>query len=217
MILPRHVKVSLFIQEKIQSLDGTLNIFYTGTGPIYSQKPGTVTYYDKDGSIRDTDEIKLKSAENYEKNDYKRRLEGATDVNLGLNMYAENRQALCTRPKPQEDEDDIDQRQKPTIKKPPKEESKESKDHTQQEYNFLAKMVRNDNQPQEKIKITFPGLVKALVAGGSKGTVEVDTVNIDVGDSNLKKKKTMLDDFDDMDITEDKDEDEDDLLDLMDN
>ncbi len=31
----RHIKVSLFIQEKIQSLDGTININFTGKGPIY--------------------------------------------------------------------------------------------------------------------------------------------------------------------------------------
>lgn len=47
----RHIKVSLFIQEKIQSLDGTLNIFYTGIGPIFSMKPGTVKYYNRDGNL----------------------------------------------------------------------------------------------------------------------------------------------------------------------
>ena len=64
----RHVKVSLFIQEKIQSLDGTLNIFYTGIGPIYSQKPGKVTYFKDNGDVRENDELLLNSSENYEEN-----------------------------------------------------------------------------------------------------------------------------------------------------
>ena len=40
----KHVKVSLFIQEGIQSLDGTLNIDIGGKGPIFSQEIGEIFY-----------------------------------------------------------------------------------------------------------------------------------------------------------------------------
>eukprot|EP00343_Euplotes_focardii_P011635 CAMPEP_0205832014 /NCGR_PEP_ID=MMETSP0206-20130828/45764_1 /ASSEMBLY_ACC=CAM_ASM_000279 /TAXON_ID=36767 /ORGANISM="Euplotes focardii, Strain TN1" /LENGTH=354 /DNA_ID=CAMNT_0053137171 /DNA_START=41 /DNA_END=1101 /DNA_ORIENTATION=- len=203
----RHVKVSLFIQEKIQSLDGTLNIFHTGIGPIYSQKPGVVTYFDKNGEVRDTDELNLKSGDFFEQNTFKKRLEGSTDPNLGLNMYAEERKALCTRPK-SEGEVEVSQSQKPTIKKPSKEDSKASEDITQKEYNFIASMIRKDDAPQEKIKITFPGEIKA--AGGA-GTSEINTINIDVSDSSIKKKESMMKEFGDMEIQQDNNDDEDDL------
>ena len=36
----RHIKVSLFIQDSIQGLDGTIYIDFCGIGPMHSQKPG---------------------------------------------------------------------------------------------------------------------------------------------------------------------------------
>ena len=36
----RHIKVSLFIQDKIQGLDGTIYLDFCQTGPINSVKPG---------------------------------------------------------------------------------------------------------------------------------------------------------------------------------
>jgi len=210
----RHIKVSLFIQEKIQGLDGTLNIFYTGTGPIFSQKPGTITYY-SGGKVRDTDSLNIESSENYEENQFTKRMQGTTDPNLGLNMYAEKREPLCSRPKPKEG-GKVDESQKPTIKKSkPKEETKEEKAQTEQEYNFLSKMIRGESDSQEKIKINFPGDIKPSATGGSGS--EVPTINIDMGDSNIKKKETMMKEFDDMDVNQqDEVDDGDDLLDLMD-
>jgi len=136
-------------------------------------------------------------------------------MNLGLNMYAENRQALCTRPRPQ-DTGEINKSQKPTVRKPKKEESKESKDATEQEYNFIASMIRSDSEPQERIKISFPGDVKAA-SGGSAGSSDINTINIEADESNIKKKETMMKEFDDIDINEKPaEDDENDLLDLMD-
>jgi hypothetical protein len=212
----RHVKVSLFIQEKIQSLDGTLNIFYTGIGPIFSQKPGTIKYFSR-GEIRETDELHIESSENYEPNPFSKRLQGATDEHLGLNMYAEKRAALCSRPRPKE-EGKIEDTQKPTIKHiEPKEESKADHTHTEQEYNFLAKMIRGENSSKEKIKINFPGDIKPSATGGL-GSNEIYSIDIDMGASTTEKKKQMIKDFDDFDIEQKPAEDnEDDLLDLMDN
>jgi hypothetical protein len=43
----RHIKVSLFIQDQIQSLDGTIYLNFAKEGVIFSdKKPGTITYSD---------------------------------------------------------------------------------------------------------------------------------------------------------------------------
>ena len=44
----RHIKVSLFIQDKIQGLDGTIYLDFCGVGPKNSQKPGMMTFFDPD-------------------------------------------------------------------------------------------------------------------------------------------------------------------------
>eukprot|EP00345_Euplotes_harpa_P017065 CAMPEP_0168345106 /NCGR_PEP_ID=MMETSP0213-20121227/17319_1 /TAXON_ID=151035 /ORGANISM="Euplotes harpa, Strain FSP1.4" /LENGTH=204 /DNA_ID=CAMNT_0008353185 /DNA_START=1 /DNA_END=613 /DNA_ORIENTATION=- len=94
--LPRQTREGLAVHSgEDPVVDGTLNIFYTGIGPIFSQKPGKVTYYNK-GKVRETDELTIESAEEYEKNPFTKRLQGATDECLGMNMYAENRGALCS-------------------------------------------------------------------------------------------------------------------------
>jgi len=42
----KHIKVSLFIQDGIQGLDGTIYLDFADTGVIYGQKPGQVRFYD---------------------------------------------------------------------------------------------------------------------------------------------------------------------------
>ena len=72
-------------------------------GPIHSIKPGKITYY-QDGVAKDDDNLHIQSGENYTENTFKSRTEGSTDPHLGMNMYAENRVSLCSRPKPLSDE-----------------------------------------------------------------------------------------------------------------
>lgn len=211
----RHVKVSLFIQEKIQSLDGTLNIFYTGIGPIFSQKPGKVTYYNK-GKVRETDELTIESAEEYEKNPFTKRLQGATDECLGMNMYAENRGALCSRPKPKDDSKE-DEGHKPVAKKAIEkiEETKDDQKYSDKEQNLFRSLIRKDADSEDTFKLNlFPDVKPG--AKGSSAAAQADVINIDVGDQNIKKKQTMLQEFDDLDINANKNADDDDLLDLMD-
>lgn len=42
----RHIKVSLFISDKIQGLDGTIYLDFSGNAPFGSIKPGTVIQHD---------------------------------------------------------------------------------------------------------------------------------------------------------------------------
>lgn len=49
----RHIKVSLFIQDKIQGLDGSVFLDFCGVGPYKSRKPGHITFYnDQQAEIR---------------------------------------------------------------------------------------------------------------------------------------------------------------------
>jgi len=144
--------------------------------------------------------LNFKSSVNYESNTFTKRLEGATDMNLDFNMYAEDRQAICTRLRP-DGEEGVSKNQKPTIKKPSKEESKESKDVTHQQYKFLTSMVRGDENPSQKIKINFRSREKGQEV--SPGTSEINTINIDVGDSEIQRKETMLKEFADIYINKD--------------
>ena len=41
----KHTKVSLFIQDGIQGLDGTIYLDFCGIGPLGSKKPGAVTCF----------------------------------------------------------------------------------------------------------------------------------------------------------------------------
>lgn len=41
----RHIKVSLFIQDKIQGLDGTIYLDFSDVGPQFSLKPGLVKFF----------------------------------------------------------------------------------------------------------------------------------------------------------------------------
>ncbi len=40
----KHIKVSLFIQDSIQSLDGTIFLNFAEEGTLYSRRPGSVKY-----------------------------------------------------------------------------------------------------------------------------------------------------------------------------
>ena len=79
----KHIKVSLFIQENFQSLDGTLNIDYTGVGPMHSKKPGTVTYFDKNGSKSGGKLIPLLPGEGWKENTATDRLKSRTKDDIG--------------------------------------------------------------------------------------------------------------------------------------
>ena len=48
----RHIKVSLFIQDKIQGLDGTIYLDFCDVGPQFSVKPGQIKFFNPDGNQR---------------------------------------------------------------------------------------------------------------------------------------------------------------------
>lgn len=93
----RRVKVSLFLQDGTQNLDGTIVLDPTGPVPVGSEPPGRVVYYDEDGSSSKSDFPELA-------------IEGAVDAvdgdpydpegrpcKLGTNMYLRERSKKGTK------------------------------------------------------------------------------------------------------------------------
>lgn len=83
----KHIKVSLFIQDAIQSLDGTIYLNFAQEGVIFSEKPGTVKY----GDGRPSKQLPLVHAPHWVPNNFTKRLQGTTQPHLGSNMYAAER------------------------------------------------------------------------------------------------------------------------------
>mmetsp|Transcript_9469 Transcript_9469/g.14518 ORF Transcript_9469/g.14518 Transcript_9469/m.14518 type:complete len:149 (+) Transcript_9469:331-777(+) len=97
----KHIKVSLFIQDKIQDVDGTIFLNFVGQNPIYTPmgyKPGTVKILtpasskDKDASKYILEkEIKMPHSEKVSDNEQETRVEGTTQPWLGNNLYSADR------------------------------------------------------------------------------------------------------------------------------
>jgi hypothetical protein len=83
----KHIKVSLFIQDGIQSLDGTIYLNFAQEGVIFSEMPGTVKY----GEGRPGKQLPLVHAPHWVPNNFTKRLQGTTQPHLGSNMYAAER------------------------------------------------------------------------------------------------------------------------------
>lgn len=88
----KHIKVSLFIQDGIQSLDGTLFLNVAGPGVIHGDRPGAVRLLDPaSGQVKKEKQIPLLHSKHWEANPFTRRLQGTTTPQLGLNIYAADR------------------------------------------------------------------------------------------------------------------------------
>ncbi len=102
----RHIKVSLFIQDKIQGLDGTIYLDFCNQGPIESIKPGLVKFFNPEtGKQARTKQIELIHSSQYQPYPASKsttppdatanqRLAIATRPHLGANIYAAERKPL---------------------------------------------------------------------------------------------------------------------------
>mmetsp|Transcript_4215 Transcript_4215/g.7155 ORF Transcript_4215/g.7155 Transcript_4215/m.7155 type:complete len:125 (+) Transcript_4215:465-839(+) len=97
----KHIKVSLFITDKIQGLDGTIYLNFVGQNPIYTPKkstPGTVTFI----KTKKTKQIKLLHSDKTTPNPFETRVEGSTQPWLGSNLYAADRKPPVIPWRPEE-------------------------------------------------------------------------------------------------------------------
>eukprot|EP00823_Brevimastigomonas_motovehiculus_P004426 TRINITY_DN2926_c0_g1_i1.p1 TRINITY_DN2926_c0_g1~~TRINITY_DN2926_c0_g1_i1.p1 ORF type:complete len:405 (-),score=112.69 TRINITY_DN2926_c0_g1_i1:478-1692(-) len=94
----RKVKVSLFLQDGIQSLDGAIIIFNEGSLPPHTQLPGTIRYYDASDSQQIKEEkVALRNAANVSIPatdsvfDISKAATSPRPCKLGFNLYARDR------------------------------------------------------------------------------------------------------------------------------
>ena len=86
----KHIKVSLFIQDKIQASDGSIYLDFSGVGPEESHKPGTVILYSSKGEVRERKVCKTVLADRWEEHCLPRN--AMTRPLLGANLYAADRE-----------------------------------------------------------------------------------------------------------------------------
>lgn len=93
----KHIKVSLFIQDKLQSINGKIHLNFVGKAPVFTpaaNKPGLIKIY-KPGNPSApvvTKQVQMLHTNKMVPNNYETRLEGNTQPWLGANMYADNRE-----------------------------------------------------------------------------------------------------------------------------
>ena len=104
----RHIKVSLFIQDQIQGLDGTIYLDFSGPSCCSSIQPGKVIYHDpKTGIESSQKEIPLIQAEKWEAYPFNDRISQPTRDWIGSNTYAADRQKLPTPWRPESVNDKV--------------------------------------------------------------------------------------------------------------
>ena len=92
----RHIKVSLFIQDKIQGLDGTIYLDFCDVGPQHSIKPGQIKFYTAGNTEpARTKQINFMHSDRWQpypvENPPTNRMIKATRPHLGGNIYAAER------------------------------------------------------------------------------------------------------------------------------
>jgi len=225
----KHIKVSLFIQDSIQSLDGTLFIDFGGYGPPFGEKPGNVTIFDEEGKKVKTKSLPLTNSEAFVDNTSKKR-DGLTGTLLGTNMYAADRippQRRVSRPgagsiviEPKEKVKPAFELEKEELKSPKtEEENEEAKknraNYLKNELNSLASLIRPNEGDTQLFKLNlFPE--KASAGGGSQVSAKDNIIHFDLGSGADSKMKEIMKDFDEVTKISSAQEEEDDLLDLMD-
>ena len=146
----RHIKVSLFIQDKIQGLDGTIYIDFCGVGPKFSQKPGQVIFFNpENGSQARKKMINMMHSDKWQPYPFPTRNAQTTRPHLGTNMYAADREKPPIPWKPNSQEDAELERiriQKAKVaeemaKNNANEEEKLESNEATDEFNLLAELI----------------------------------------------------------------------------
>eukprot|EP00347_Sterkiella_histriomuscorum_P014688 403359928 len=226
----KHIKVSLFIQDGIQGLDGTIYLNFAGEGVIFGDKPGTCKFYDQQKEIVRTKQINLIHAQYWNPNPYTKRMNNTTQPHLGTNMYGADR---IKPPIPQKLEEIEDKTlEEARLKRAQIEEKKSSGQRQQEgsseqvtrEFNQLADLIlpSGDSNDDDDFKVNlFPdqNLNFQDQEGGMPISQATDNIiNIDLGKQakNIQLKK-LADDLGDLDLSQANQKNTgDELLDLMD-
>eukprot|EP00164_Ancoracysta_twista_P007005 GFYU01009864.1.p1 GENE.GFYU01009864.1~~GFYU01009864.1.p1 ORF type:complete len:370 (-),score=109.80 GFYU01009864.1:98-1207(-) len=199
----RRVKVSLFLQDKIQNNDGTMVLPRGGPLPGCTDPPGVIKYLDASGNVENIMELPLPEGLRSEPAN-----QDPAATHLGANMYSKQRPK---RDKESKQTDSKHEEEAPT----PSSDFEMNKQHAEvakQELNMLAGLI-GDHRPVENdnFKINLFPDTNADVGGGGGGNVQAQTIVVDGSRTNAALNDLMGG----LDVAGGDDGD-DDLLDLMD-
>ena len=240
----KNVKVSIFIQDFLQSNTGVIYLPMGEKAPPFVEEIGRVRY--RTGIM---EKFELKLSNEYIANDSKDRMAGF-ETKLGLNMFSGEKLTLLGRNKQAKDvtkEFNLDKKEEEKVKEPPKPaEEKKPKTTTTEQPNpvkdtgiqqsaLFSETDRSQVSMAASTKREFKELADLLVVptNNDKGTFKLDLFGSDNKDGNedenyiviereessIKKKFDVFNDI--LKESENKDNNEDsnnddDLLDLMD-
>lgn len=215
----RRVKVSLFLQDGTQNLDGTIVLNPTGPVPAGTVPPGRVMSYDDDGSSTKTDMPDL-------------RIEGATDpaegdpydadsrpCKLGLNMYLRERSKKTTKTPTRFKRGAAAAVAEPSDEGSKHEEAEESKvaGSATAGLNLLASLIGADEASTEATTFTIKSLfAEDILSGEGKEAEGPAVINIDATERTTMEDMMADLAMDDGAADSKLAEEEDDLLALMD-
>jgi hypothetical protein len=208
----RRVKVSLFLQDGIQSLDGLVNINHKGQLPYGAEVPGTVRYFSDDEKVAKEQRFDLPNAVDVKPApssppDWKTAPRPCT---LGSNLYSKERRKKGKR--------------KDRGNAPPAQKDYEVDENKQKaakaELNNLAAMMgalSGESKEGDKgfnVVNLFPDTQLAQGSGGEGGDIQAEVITFDDKDAR-SYAENLTRGFDDLDVGG-GDQEDDDLLDLMD-
>ena len=191
----KHTKVSLFIQDGIQGLDGTIYLDFCGIGPLGSRKPGSITMYDPESGNKIIDgqkNIKLMHSDRWEVNPNQGAKVCSSRPYLGGNLYAADRVKPSVPFKPTGNEDkvieeirakkiEIEERDS-KVKKTEGAMTQSETNATTTEFNLLANLICAPADDDFKLNL-FPEQFGFSSQANSKDQKEDDQniISIDLG------------------------------------
>lgn len=207
----RRVKVSLFLQDHIQNLDGSIILDASGQLPKGTDVPGTIRHFTADGKASGTSTIQIINSEKVQP------FKNITTA-LGGNLYSKER-----KPSSSSSSSDKSKDSKPKKPTEPVEEPTIISESGKAEMNLLADLIgtKDASVTGEKLKIDLFAAKDPYGSAIGKGGAADRTADIILIDTAEGKKAACkeLEKLYGMNIEETYDEkvdDEDDLLALMD-
>lgn len=214
------IKVSLFLQNGIQGMDGTLAIRYDGFTASGGKPPGTITYFDDDGHVDEEEKFSIASSSGSVEAPASHILEREQmNAHLGLNMYEADSKIGATGFKSTK-QAIADAKRGGAKGGPPTLPQKMFKATAEDGLNLLAELLgssaKDTDSDAKALKLNLFPDDRSSKDGDDDDDKVVPTIWIDAA-SDRKNPSTLLQDFD---VTESKGDHKgdagDDLLDLMD-
>jgi len=210
------IRVSVFLQDEIQNIDGRIIVDNSGPGGIGSEMPGKVRYLSESGDVTKVSHFDLKSGEKFVENKNTHFTENIKST-LGTNLYA------IERPNKPAASKDKTKEAKPQVKKAEPKKLDLNPEAAKRELNMLAALLGSEKQDaKEVLDINlFPEPIKKSGGGGPGQAVddyEADVIVFETNSTQQQERiKNLVGDWDTKTSSQKKEQDDgDDLLDLMD-